>query len=111
VVARGPQVQRIFTHFLNNFLRVIWYFRAILLALLFIIVIGAVPIALFEKIPFGKALYFSLVTGLTIGYGDIVMKTPLGRCIAIFIGFIGIIFTGLVIAAAIEAVRRTYHPK
>jgi voltage-gated potassium channel len=102
-------MKRIFTHFINNFLHVIWYFRAIFLALLFIIVIGAVPIALVEKIPFGDALYFSFVTGLTIGYGDIVVKTTLGRCVALFIGFIGILFTGLVIAAAVEAVRRTYR--
>jgi uncharacterized membrane protein len=60
---------------------------------------------------FGDAVYFSFVTGLTIGYGDIVVKSTLGRCVALFIGFIGIIFTGLVIAAAVEAVRRTYHRK
>jgi uncharacterized membrane protein len=62
-----------------------------------------------ENLRFGDALYFSFVTGLTIGYGDIVMKTTLGRCVALFIGFIGMLFTGLVIAAAVEAVRRTYH--
>ena len=102
-------MQRIFSHFLTNFFRVIWHFRAIFLALLFLVVIGAVLISLVEKIPFGDALYFSFVTGLTIGYGDIVVTTTIGRCVALFIGFIGILFTGLVIAAAVESVRRTYH--
>jgi hypothetical protein len=102
-------MERFFTHFLANFLRVVWYFRAIFLTMLFIVVIGAVPIALVEKIPFGDALYFYFVTGLTIGYGDIVVKTTVGRSVALFIGFIGVLFTGLVIAAAVEAVRRTYH--
>jgi voltage-gated potassium channel len=102
-------MQKLFTHFLTNFLQVIWYFRAILFANLVIIIIGAAAITLAEKMPFGDALYFTLVTGLTIGYGDIVVKTTLGRCIALFIGLIGIIFSGLVIAAAVEAVRRTYH--
>ena len=102
-------MQKIFTHFLAHFLRVIWYFRAIVFALLFIIVIGAAVITFVEKMSFGDALYFTLVTGLTIGYGDIVVKTALGRCVALFIGFIGIIFSGLVIAAAVEAVRRTYR--
>jgi voltage-gated potassium channel len=102
-------MQRIFTHFINNFLHVIWYFRAIFFALLFIVVIGAMAISLAENMRFGDALYFSFVTGLTIGYGDIVVKSTLGRCVALFIGFIGILFTGLVIAAAVEAVRRTYH--
>ena len=99
----------IFNHFMANFFKVIWFFRAIIFALLFIILIGAVAIAFVEKIPLGDALYFSFVTGLTIGYGDIVVKTALGRCVALFIGFIGIVFTGLVIAGAVEAVRRTYH--
>lgn len=102
-------MRRIFTHFLTNFLRVIWYYRAIFLAFLVIIIIGAAAITLAEKMQFGDALYFTLVTGLTIGYGDIVVKTTPGRCVALFIGLIGIIFSGLVIAAAVEAVRRTYR--
>ena len=102
-------MQKIFTHFLTNFLRVIWYFRAIFFAFVFIIIIGATAITLVEKMPFGDALYFTLVTGLTIGYGDIVVKTIPGRCVALCIGLVGIIFTGLVIAAAVEGVRRTYR--
>jgi hypothetical protein len=91
----------------------VWFgiFELFFLGQFLLIVIGAVPIALVEKIPFGDALYFAFVTGLTIGYGDIVMKTTLGRCIALLLGFIGILFTGLVIAAAVEAVRKTYHPQ
>jgi voltage-gated potassium channel len=73
-------------------------------------VVGAAVIAYIEKLPFGDALYFSLVTGLTIGYGDVVVKTFFGRCVAIFIGLIGILFTGLVVAAAVRAVQKTYHP-
>lgn len=102
-------MQKIFTHFIAHFFRVVWYYRAIFLAFLFIIIIGAVAITLVEKIPFGDALYFTLVTGLTIGYGDIVVKSTSARCVALFIGLIGIIFSGLVIAAAVEAVRRTYR--
>jgi hypothetical protein len=105
---QGPKMT-IFNHFMANFFKVIWFFRAIVFTLLFIILIGAMAIAFVEKIPLGDALYFSFVTGLTIGYGDIVVKTALGRCVALFIGFIGIVFTGLVIAGAVEAVRRTYH--
>lgn len=103
-------MQRVFSRFLSNFFRVFWHFRAIFLALLLITIIGAVVISLAENLRFGDALYFSFVTGLTIGYGDIVAKSTLGRCVAIFIGFNGILFTGLVIAAAVEAVRKTYHP-
>lgn len=54
----------------------------------------------------GDALYFSFVTGLTIGYGDIVVKSTEGRVIAVLIGFVGVFFTGLIIAAAVESIRK-----
>jgi voltage-gated potassium channel len=102
-------VAPIFTHFTYNFFRVLWHFRSINLTLLAFLMGCAAAIAYVEKLPFGEALYFSFITGLTIGYGDIVAKTFLGRCVAILIGFIGILFSGLVVAAAVLAVRKTYH--
>ena len=58
-----------------------------------------------EKMPFEDALYFSFITGLTIGYGDIVVKTSFGRIVAVLLGLIGVVFTGLMGAAAIRAVE------
>ena len=58
---------------------------------------------------FGNALYFSFVTGLTIGYGEIVAKTVLGRLIALMIGLIGIVFTGMVVAVAVRAVQKSFE--
>ena len=60
-----------------------------------------------EKMPFGEALYFSFITGLTIGYGDIVVNTPYGRVVAVLLGLIGIVFTGLMVAAALRAVGQS----
>ena len=60
-----------------------------------------------EKMPFGESLYFSFITGLTLGYGDIVVKTPFARLIAVLLGLIGIIFTGVMVAGAIRAVERS----
>jgi len=74
-----------------------------------LMVIGATIIAFLEKMPFGDALYFSFVTGLTIGYGEIVVKTFLGRVVAILIGLIGIIFTGMVVAIAVRALQKTFE--
>jgi len=79
----------------------------LLQALIALIVIGAVVIAYVEKMPFGDALYFSFVTGLTIGYGEIVAKTLLGRLVALLIGLIGIVFSGMVVAIAVRAVQKT----
>lgn len=55
----------------------------------------------------GKGLYFAFVTGLTIGYGDLAPSTTLTRVLAIAIGFIGIMLTGLVAAIAVSAFHST----
>jgi hypothetical protein len=77
--------------------------------LIALIVAGAAAITLIEGVPFSETLYFTFVTGLTIGYGDIVMKTPFGRLIALLIGLIGILFTGLIVAVLVYAVRESYE--
>ncbi len=93
-----------FTSFTYHFFRIIWHFRSVNLALFALIVINGWAISYVEKLPFGDALYFAFITGLTIGYGDIVVKTPVGRILAVLIGFIGVLFSGLVVAAALRAI-------
>ena len=51
-----------------------------------------------ESWPMGDATYFTFVTGLTIGYGDLVPVRLLARVIAVVIGFSGILLTGLIAA-------------
>ena len=81
--------------------------QAVFLALFALILGIAVVIRHLEKMPFGESLYFSFITGLTIGYGDIVVKTPFARLLAVLLGLIGIIFTGIMVAGAIRAVERS----
>jgi hypothetical protein len=84
----------------------------IFLVLLGWIVVDAAVFDYFEHIPFTEALYFSFVTGLTIGYGDISPVTPAGRVGSVLTGFIGILMTGLIAAVAVYALRETMkHPK
>jgi uncharacterized membrane protein len=96
-----------FIRFNIEFWRTIWHMSPVNLALLALIVINSWAISYVEKLPFGDALYFAFITGLTIGYGDIVVKTPVGRILAVLIGFIGVLFSGLVIAVAVRALRET----
>jgi hypothetical protein len=98
---------RIFFRFCHHFFSIIWHFHAVFLWLIALIVGSAAVIAHIEKMPFGDALYYSFITGLTIGYGDIVAKTPFGRIVAVLLGIIGIIFTGMMVAAAIRAVSES----
>jgi len=99
------RITRISVHFFG----VIWHVRLVILLMFLWLLVGAAAIAYFEEISFGEAIYFSFVTGLTIGYGDIVAKTAVGRLVAVLIGFIGVLFTGLVIAAVVETIRSTYQ--
>jgi hypothetical protein len=53
----------------------------------------------------GDALYFTFVTGLTIGYGDVVPRQALARALAIGVGFLGVFLTGLIAGIAVYALR------
>ena len=96
-----------FASFTSHFFRAVWYIKSVILSLIALMFAGAGAVTLVEKMPFRDTLYFAFVTGLTIGYGDIVVKTPFGRLVAILIGFIGILFTGLMVAILVYSVRES----
>jgi hypothetical protein len=51
------------------------------------------------------ALYFTFVTGLTIGYGDLTPRHVVSRLLAVVIGLAGIVLTGPVAAVSAQALR------
>ena len=74
--------------------------------LLGIMVLLGMVIAWREGWGLAEGIYFAFVSGLTIGYGDLVPKHPLSRTLAIVIGGTGILLTGLVAAIAVRALER-----
>ena len=64
-----------------------------------------VVVAMVEGWPWRDGLYFAFVSGLTIGYGDLVPKAPLARVLAISIGVTGILLAGLVAAIGVNALH------
>ena len=52
-------------------------------------------------------MYFSFVTGLTIDYGDLAPSMALTKLMAVLIGLLGIVLTGLVAALAVTAFQAT----
>ena len=96
-----------FNRFTYHFFHALWKIQVIVYGLLAWLVVDAAAIAHFEKMPFADALYFTFITGLTIGYGDIAPVTLAGRVVAILTGLVGILITGLIVAVAVYAVRET----
>jgi Ion channel len=54
----------------------------------------------------GDAVYFTFITGLTIGYGDIVPRQAFARALAIAIGVSGLFLTGVIAGIAVYAMRK-----
>lgn len=96
------RLRRQFLAGLRDGLGVVW---PILSALLAVMLALGTAISLLENWPLADGLYFAFVSGLTIGYGDLVPKTHLSRALAICIGFTGILLTGLVAAVGVNALN------
>jgi voltage-gated potassium channel len=94
--------------------RTLWYLRGILAGLLVLFVLLTIamyymgdPVETVKRTPspLGETLYFCAITALTIGYGDVVPTSTLGRIDAVLLGLIGMVFTGLIVAAAVRGVQ------
>ena len=72
-------------------IKIIWPILAVLLVLM--ACLGMV-VAILEGWPLRDGLYFAFVSGLTIGYGDLVAKGLLSRALAVLTGLTGIVFAG-----------------
>lgn len=77
----------------------------VLSAILAVQVVLGLLIGFVEGWSVGDALYFTFVTGLTIGYGDLVPRQALARALAIGIGICGLFLTGLIAGIAVHAMR------
>jgi len=99
-----PTDQRVMRRkFGTELLRELGLVWPILSGLLLVILALGVVAGLIEGWSLQESIYFSFVTGLTIGYGDFSPKTLLGRGLSIGIGVCGILLTGLVAAVAVKA--------
>ena len=94
--------------------RTLWYLRAILAGLLVLFVLltlgmyhwgGPVETVNRTPSPMGETVYFCAITALTIGYGDVVPTSTFGRIDAVMLGLIGVVLTGLIVAAAVRGVQ------
>jgi Ion channel len=95
-------VRRRFFAALGHAIHVTW---PVLSIILLIQVALGLLIGFVEGWSVGDAVYFTFVTGLTIGYGDIIPRQTLARVLAIGIGISGLFFTGVIAGIAVYAMR------
>jgi hypothetical protein len=98
------QTRHIFLKALYHLIRVVW---PILSGIIVVMVACGLLVGQIEGWRLADTLYFTFITGLTIGYGDLTPQHFSSRILAIAIGFCGIILTGLVAAVSVEALRST----
>ena len=100
---RSPKtLRRRFLVALGHAIHVTWPVLSVLLAIQ--LALGVLT-GFLEGWPLGDAVYFTFITGLTIGYGDLVPRQTLTRALAIGIGFFGLFVTGVIAAIAVHAMR------
>lgn len=83
-------------------MRIVW---PILTGLVAVQLTLGMLVGVLERWSIGDAAYFTFVTGLTIGYGDLVPVRLAARLVAIMIGFTGILLTGLIAALGVRALQ------
>jgi hypothetical protein len=89
--------QRLWKH-----LQVIWPVVSGLIG--FQLAFGAV-IGFLERWSVSETIYFTFVTALTIGYGDLAPERISSRMITLAVGFSGILLTGLVVALGVRSLQ------
>lgn len=98
----AKQMRRLFFNALIEQIGVVW---PILSGIIAVMVGCGLAIWRIEDWGMGEALYFTFVTGLTIGYGDFTPKHFSARVLALVIGFAGIVLTGLIAAVTVKALN------
>lgn len=74
----------------------------ILIMFLFVNVYGTLGFMLIEEISFVEAFYLSGVTYSTVGFGDVVPHSPLGRAFAVTTALAGLLFSGVSVGLFVQ---------
>ncbi|KAH7332823.1 hypothetical protein B0J17DRAFT_677730 [Rhizoctonia solani] len=81
----------------------------IVMVLLCYIALGALCYSFIMSLSFQNALYFTVVSIETVGFGDIILTTTLGRVFSIFYNTFGIINLGLAVSTTRETIIESFE--
>lgn len=93
----------LFLDFGWRFLWALLYASPLLVSFLLIITVLGLVIGKREGWTRFDAIYFAFITATTVGFGDYSPRGKLARILTIVIAFLGLIFTGIIIALALHA--------
>ncbi|RKD73584.1 voltage-gated potassium channel [Sinobaca qinghaiensis] len=89
----------ILRHYLRDFMGILQtnYLNRVFIAVSLLVILSSIPIRYLEPSieTYGDAVWWSIVTATTVGYGDISPETPAGRMIAIVLMIFGIGLIGM----------------
>jgi voltage-gated potassium channel len=95
-------------YFVQIFFSVLYLALPLLLSMALLVAILGLVAAYLEKWPVFVGIYWAFITATTVGYGDIRATGKTARSISVMIAFIGIVFTGITVAIAVESATRAY---
>jgi voltage-gated potassium channel len=95
--------------FSANLCRLLLDFGPLFLGLGVIIAALAIAIGRREGWSTGDSLYFGFITAATVGYGDMAPTHGRGKFLAVVLAMIGLVFTGIMVALAVEAADKSYE--
>lgn len=95
--------------FIHMFVVGLFYTAPLLASMLLIIVVLGHFLGKLEGWSRLDAMYHAFITATTVGYGDFHPRKKLSKFLAIAIAFVGIIFTGIVVAIALHAGQHAFR--
>lgn len=95
--------------FIEVFLAAIWLVAPVFIFLSLIVIVLSQLVGRLENWKPFDAFYWGIITATTVGYGDIRPAHPFARLIALVIAIVGVTFTGIWVAIAIEATTAAFE--
>jgi hypothetical protein len=92
--------------FSYDFFTGLWVTWPVLCFLLIVKGVLGIIVGRIEKWSMFDSVYFSLITGMTVGYGDFSPSHRVSKLCSVMITLVGLVFSGIIVAASVEAMRR-----
>lgn len=96
-------------YFLRVFFSDLLYASPVLAFLVVLIIIIGTAIGKIEGWSRQDSLYHAFINATTVGYGDFRPSKKMSKSLAVLLAFVGLIFTGMILAIALHAADYAYQ--